>query len=427
MHNKEVTVVSKTSRMASRLIPSEIIRLSGEINQRVLSGESIFNLTIGDFDPGIFPLPKALHLAIRRAYDEGMTNYPPANGVVPLRKALSAHIERRMGLSTDPEDILVSSGARPLIYSLYKTIVDPGDVVVYPVPSWNNNHYCHLSAAQGVAVETLASDEFMPQAEALGPHLENASLLALCSPQNPTGTVFSKENLRSICKLVLEENRRRAGQRKPLYVMYDQIYQELCMPGTQHEHPLILEPAMRDYVVTIDGMSKAFAATGIRVGWAFGPREVLTKMRAILSHVGAWAPKPEQMASAWFLQNIPEVDAYLDGFRAAVGRRLNGLYADILDLRQSGYPIDAIRPGAAIYLTVQIPWLGRTVGNRRLDQVSDVADYLIDQCKVGLVPFRAFGAPDAGGWHRISVGTLRENDIPLVAQALKRGMDQFGD
>ncbi|MBP8725924.1 MAG: pyridoxal phosphate-dependent aminotransferase [Saprospiraceae bacterium] len=413
--------------MASRLIPSEIIRLSAEINQRVLSGESIFNLTIGDFDPGIFPLPKDLYKAIGRAYDEGMTNYPPANGVLLLRKALSAHIERRMGLSTDPEDILVSGGARPLIYSLYKTVVDPGDIVVYPVPSWNNNHYCHLCGAEGISVETKASEEFMPQAESLRPHLEKASLLALCSPQNPTGTVFSKENLHAICKLVLEENRIREGTRKPLYVMYDQIYQELCMPGTVHEHPVNLEPAMRDYVVTIDGMSKAFAATGIRVGWAYGPREVLSKMRAILSHVGAWAPKPEQMASAWFLQSISPVDDYLEWFRAAVGRRLHGLYADIRALNQSGYPIDAIQPKAAIYLTVQIPWQGRSAGNRRLDQVSDVADYLIGQCKIGLVPFRAFGAPDAGGWHRISVGTLRENDIPLVAQALKRGMDQFGD
>lgn len=304
MINSPKTVPTEVSNMAANLIPSEIIKLGNEINNLIKSGVNVFNLTIGDFDPEIFPIPKELTSFIIEAYQKGYTNYPAANGVPELRNALSEFIQEKLGLDYSPEEILISGGSRPLIYATYRTIVDEGDTVIYAVPSWNNNHYCHLSGAKKVELEVGQEQNFMPHAEDLKPHLSEAVLLALCSPQNPTGTVFDKNTLLEICQLVLEENQRRKGNRKPLYVLYDQIYWQLCFGELEHVDPVSLVPELRDYVIYIDGLSKVYAATGIRVGWSFGPIEIMNKMRAILSHVGAWAPKAEQMATAWFLKKM---------------------------------------------------------------------------------------------------------------------------
>ena len=227
MINPPKSVPVEVSSMAANLIPSEIIKLGNEINNLIKSGVSVFNLTIGDFDPSIFPIPKELTAFIIEAYQKGYTNYPAANGVPELRNALSEFIQEKLNLSYSPEEILISGGSRPLIYATYRTIVDEGDTVVYAVPSWNNNHYCHLSGAKKIELEVGKDQNFMPHAKDLEPFLSEAVLLALCSPQNPTGTVFDRNTLKEICLLVLEENKRRKGNRKPLYILYDQIYWQL--------------------------------------------------------------------------------------------------------------------------------------------------------------------------------------------------------
>jgi len=193
------------SDMAENLIGSEIIKLAGEIHEKIRKGERIFNYTIGDFDPKIFPIPAELTEEIVKAYQQHQTNYPAANGMPELRKTVASFLQSRQGLSYSPDEILISGGARPLIYATYLTLLDKGDTVVFPVPSWNNNHYCHLSQAKAVFVETKPENNFMPTAEELRPHLKDATLLSLCSPLNPTGTVFSKHQLEVICDLVLKK------------------------------------------------------------------------------------------------------------------------------------------------------------------------------------------------------------------------------
>ncbi|MEY3397548.1 MAG: hypothetical protein RL220_142, partial [Bacteroidota bacterium] len=209
--------------MAENLIGSEIIKLAGEIRDKIAQGDQIYNFTIGDFDPQIFPIPAELKQHIINCYEAGLTNYPVANGNPELRKQVSRLISRTLDVEYGPEDVLIAGGARPVIYAIFQALVDPGDTVVFPVPSWNNNHYTHLSHAKQVMIETSAENNFMPTADELRPHLKGASLLALCSPLNPTGTVFSKEQLEEICDLVLEENASRGEDEKPLYLMYDQI------------------------------------------------------------------------------------------------------------------------------------------------------------------------------------------------------------
>ncbi len=417
--------VNKVSEMAENLVGSEILKIAGEVNEKIRNGEKIYNLTVGDFDPKIFPIPQLLCDEIVNAYRAGATNYPPSDGLPELRQEVTKFITAREGIEYAPSEIVIACGARPIIYAIFRTVVEKGDKVIFPVPSWNNNHYCHMSEAEKVEIVTTAENNFMPTAEEIRPHLKGATLLSLCSPLNPTGTVFTKEGLAEICDLVLAENASRDADEKPLFVMYDQIYWSITMEGTEHYNPVTLRPAMRNYTVFVDGISKCFAATGLRVGWAIGPAYITHRMRAILSHVGAWAPKAEQIATAKFLANDAEVDIYLHKIRADIKTRLTGLYDGFVRLKSQGLKVDAISPQGAIYLTVQFNLAGCTTpqGNI-LGNARDVYKYILDEAKVAIVPFYAFGSDDDNSWYRISVGTLPvdqiENIITSIESALQK-------
>src|SRR5687768_1668643 len=210
----------KLSQLAETLIGSEIIKLGGEIRDRLRKGERIYNYTIGDFDPAIFPIPKELEDFIVEAYRQHFTNYPAAEGNLDLRESIVSFLKDYQGLDYNLDEILVASGGRPLIYAIYRTVCDKGDKVIYAVPSWNNNHYTHFIEGEHVVVEAKAENNFMPLAEDIKPYIKDAVLITLCSPQNPTGTTFTKEGLEEICDLILKENKRREG--KKLYLLYDQ-------------------------------------------------------------------------------------------------------------------------------------------------------------------------------------------------------------
>lgn len=413
------------SDLAEELVGSEIIKIAGEINAKIAQGEQITNLTIGDFNPAIYPLPQALLNEIVEAYKAGHTNYPQANGMETLRASVSNYIESRQGLSYDKDDVLISGGARPLIYAAYRALVNPEDKVVFPIPSWNNNHYTYLNFAKGEIVESKPENKFLPTADDLRPHLKDAALVALCSPLNPTGTSFSKKSLLEICDMILEENKRRKGE-KPLYLLYDQIYWALTLGKSKHYDPVSLRPEMRNYTVYVDGISKAFAATGVRVGWAFGPTRVMAKMKSLLSHVGAWSPKPEQMATAAFLQNEAAVESTIQKHRDMISERVNKLYNGFSALREVGYPVDAIQAEGAMYLTVKIDLIGKTTADGELLKDAEaVTMFLIREAKVGVVPFYCFGASRQSPWFRISVGTLQIDAISTVIENLRTALNPF--
>ncbi|MES2829002.1 MAG: aminotransferase class I/II-fold pyridoxal phosphate-dependent enzyme [Bacteroidota bacterium] len=413
----------KVSALASTLIGSEIIKIGNEVNEMKRKGDQIANLTIGDFDPSIFPIPDELKDGIVSAYNAHQTNYPPADGILPLRETVSEILKERFGLAYNTSEILISGGSRPLIYATYLALIDPGDKVVFPAPSWNNNHYCHLTSATAVAVETDAESNFMPTAEQLKPHLKGATLLALCSPLNPTGTMFTADQLAEICDVVIEENHSRGLNEKPLYMMYDQIYSLLTF-GVDHVNPVSLRPEIRDYVIFVDGSSKCLAATGVRVGWGFGPADIINRMKALVGHMGAWAPKAEQVAMADYFKRKDVLDAFLTSFKAKVQASLEALYIGFLNLKAEGYDVDAVQPMGAIYLTIKINYLGKTtLEGEFLKNSADVNFYLIKTAKVAFVPFSAFGNEENMPWYRASVGACTLQDIlemmPRIKAALK--------
>ncbi len=414
----------QVSTLAQNLHGSEIIKIAAEINELKRKGEQIANLTIGDFDSSIFPIPNELKDLIIKAYEAHQTNYPPADGVLELRASVSAFLKSRLDLDYGTNEIIISGGSRPLIYAIFLALVDEGDKVVFPSPSWNNNHYCDLLRAEAVIVPTQPENNFMPTADELRPHLKGAALLSLCSPLNPTGTMFLKEALEAICDLVIEENRSRNPSEKPLYILYDQIYSQLTFGDHQHFNPVSLRPELREYVVFVDGSSKCFAATGVRVGWGFGPAAIINYMKAIIGHMGAWSPKPEQVAMAKFLQE-DAVESYLTTFRQNLQKNLDTLYQGFISLKEKGFAVDAIEPMGAIYLTLKVDYAGKTTPEGKLLETStDINFYLIKEAQVALVPFSAFGADESVNWFRASLGASTvaeiEEMLPRIEAALSR-------
>jgi len=417
--------MTQLSQLAETLTGSEIVKLGNEIKVRVGQGEKIYNYTIGDFDSHIFPIPAELKAAIIRAYEHNYTSYPPAEGILELRHAVSSFVEDKFGLHYNSNEILIAAGGRPLIYALFRTIVGPGDKVIYAVPSWNNNHYVHINGGVHCVIEALPENNFMPTAEEIAHHLCDATLLCLCTPQNPTGTTHSKESLEQICDLVLAENKRRKPEDRKLYVMFDQMYATLTYGNIKHYNPVALRPEMKDYTISIDGISKAFAATGVRVGWGMGPAHVISKMKALLVHMGGWSPLAEQKATAEFLLNKKAVNDFQAHFKAELEERLILIYKGIMALKEKGFPIDAIEPQASIYLTIKIDLAGKQSPEKMLENQSDVADYILRVAHLAVVPFYAFGADRQSPWYRLSVGTCKKEDIPLMLGILEEALNDL--
>jgi aspartate aminotransferase len=414
----------RISAMATGLVGSEILRIAGEIRALVAGGQPVCDLTVGDFSSRHFPIPERLSAAICEALRRGETNYPPANGVPELRRAVGRFYARELGLLYPQEAVLIAGGARPLIYCLYRTVCDPGDRVVYPVPSWNNNHYAHLVGAVGVPVPCRPEERFLPTREILGTSLRGARLLCLNSPLNPSGTAITADALDGICEAVIAENEARGPRReRPLYLMYDHIYWMLCFGGTVHVTPPQLRPEIARYTIFVDGISKAFAATGLRVGWAVGPTDVIGRMSAVLGHVGAWAPRPEQVATAALLDDASGIRAFHTTFKRNVQARLARLHQGLQALKAAGLPVESVPPMGAIYLTARLhPFGRRTPSGAVLRTNEDVRRFVLQAAGIGLVPFQAFGALDEDGWFRLSVGAVSEPDIeaalPRLATAL---------
>jgi aspartate aminotransferase len=408
------------STLARGVVGSEILKIASEIRAMTARGEAICNLTVGDFDPKYFPVPTELLEGTRAALAAGHTNYPPSDGVLALREALVRFYERDLGLKYPVESVLVAGGARPLLYGAYRTLLDPGDAAVYPVPSWNNNHYAYLSGARPVEIPVSAASNFFPTAEQLRPHLGHARTLLINSPLNPTGTVIDRDELRKIAVMVVEENARRArAAERPLFLIFDQVYWKLTFGGAEHVTPVELVPEVAPYTLLLDAMSKSLCATGLRVGWGFMPPGVRRRMADVLGHVGAWAPKPEQVAAAVLLDAPEPMRAFQTGMKAKVKERLDALHGGFMALKRDGMPVDAIAPQGAIYLSARFDLIGKSTRRRVFHTNEEIRRALLEAAGLAIVPFQAFGLKEDTGWFRLSVGAVSMADIEAALPRLR--------
>lgn len=418
------TAALPLSELAQTLRGSVILGIAEEIRAYMAQGHAVLNLTVGDFHPRQFRIPQELEEGIVAALRAGEANYPPAIGMEALRKAIGGFYAARGGRTAPLNTILVGAGARPAIYAAYRALVDKGDKVVFGVPGWNNEFYCEMVGAEQVRLECSQEHGFLPTAAELAPHLRGARLLALNTPLNPTGTSLDAEEVAAICDAVLAENRRRRAQERPLFVLYDQVYWMITTPGTVHADPLVLRPEIEPYLVTVDAISKCFAATGLRVGWAMAAPEVIRAMNNINGHVGAWAPRPEQVAAAQLLSDQAAVDRYIAHMRQEAASRLAVIYEGMQAMRAAGLPVDALAPQGAIYASTRFALQGRrTPEGKLLTSDDDIRRYLLQAAQLGAVPFGAFGAQGGEGWFRLSVGVASVEDLRQLMPRLRAAVE----
>ena len=405
---------------AKGLKGSQILGIAAHVNRLLAEGETVSNFTIGDFDPALFPIPAALRDGIVHKLEAGETRYPPAIGMPQLRASIRAHYRRHLGLDYPEGSVQVGAGARPPIFAAFETLVEPGDVVLYPVPTWNVGYYVYLRSAEGIPVVTSPERGFMPTAADLLPHLPRAQVVLLNSPLNPAGTVIEPELLREICEAIVAENRQRldAG-RRPITLIYDQVYWQLTHGDYVHRTPVELVPEMARYTVLVDAISKSWAATGLRVGWCVAPPYVVSRMKPLVGHMGAWAARAEQLSTAELLDDDATAGAYMATFKAALHRRLAMLYQGLQQMAADGLPVDCLDPQGAIYLSARFDLHGRTVKGRTIDSDEALRSLILEEAGVAVVPFTAFGYPENSGWVRFSVGAVTEDAVASAVERLR--------
>ncbi len=420
-----LSTAPRPGAIAASLVGSEILKIAADVRALAADGRDICNLTVGDFSPSEFRIPAELESGIVAALQRGETNYPPSDGIPALREAVRSLYARELGFTPELASVIVTGGSRPGIYATYQALVDPGDRVVYPTPSWNNNHYVHMSGAVGVPVACDVSTSFLPSRASLEGAVRGARLLALCSPLNPSGTVFTADALRDICELVVEENARREPAERPLYLLYDQVYWTLTFGDTRHVHPIEVCPAVEPYTVYIDGISKSLAATGIRVGWIVAPPDLARPMSGLLGHIGAWAPKAEQGAVASFLSDAGAMERFRAKIVGGLRERLDLLYAGLSAMRDEGLPVEVTAPAGAIYLSARFALTGRTMPDGTVLRTDEeVRAYLLHAAGMAVVPFQAFGVTEDTGWFRLSVGAVSTAQIERVLGRLREAIGE---
>jgi aspartate aminotransferase len=283
-----------------------------------------------------------------------------------------------------------------------------------------------MAQANGVAVATRAEDGFMPAAEALAPHLRDARLLCINSPLNPTGTVIEAGVLRDIVEAVVRENERRAAAgSRYLFLLYDAVYGSLVFGDAKHHVPTALVPESAPWIISLDGISKAFAATGLRVGWVLAAPTVTQRLKDIIGHMGAWAPRAEQVALARFLGDVDGVEGYRMEMSARVRERLEQVYDAFMEMKAAGYPVDCVNPQGAIYLSLRIDVIGRKLAGQTITSNEQVRRLLLDRAGFAIVPFQAFGLDAETGWFRISIGAVSAADIRAAVPRVRQVLDDL--
>jgi aspartate aminotransferase len=346
--------------------------------------------------------------------------------VLDLRKAVQAFYERELGLSYPIESVVISGGSRPVIYAPSRRCSIRARRSCTPSPPGTTTTTPSSPARRGSEIVVGPDTHFLPTAEAIRPRLAGVRLVCINSPLNPTGTVFSREQVEAIARLLVDENRRRAAAgERPVFAMWDQVYWTLTFGEARHYTPPELVPESgrvhdlrgRD----LEGLRRdgAFGSE-----WAVGPPHVIGPMRDILGHVGAWAPRPEQVATARFLGNTAAIAAFHDTMIRGLRERLDLLYEGFESMRRAGLPVSSFTPQGAIYLTVKFDLIGKRIGDKAIRANEEIRRLLLAEAGFAVVPFQAFGLEEETGWMRLSVGAVSPDDIRTGLSRVRALLEQ---
>lgn len=360
---------------AKGISPSPTLTVDTRAKELAAAGERIINFGVGEPD---FDTPEHIKAAAVEAMKQGMTKYTAVTGTLELREAICQKFARDNNLTYAPDEIVVSCGAKHSLYNAVQVLAGPGDEVIVPAPYWVSYlEQVKLAGATPVVVETRPENGYKLTPEELSNSLTSRSrLLILNSPSNPTGSIYTKEELAAIADVAV-----RAG----IWVLSDEVYEKLIYDGAAHFSIASLGPEIKQQTVVVNGVSKSYAMTGWRIGYAAAPAPVAKAMAGLQSHSTS---NPTSIAQAAAV-------AALNGPQEAVAEMLSAFAARRTYMleRFDGIPsIDCPKPAGAFYAFPDVSaYFGRRWEEKAVSNATDLAALLLEEAKVAVVPGVAFG------------------------------------
>jgi aspartate aminotransferase len=398
-------MTSPVSRNAQRIAPSVTLAISAKAKEMKAQGIDVISLSAGEPD---FDTPGFIKEAAIEAIQKGFTKYTPTVGIPKLREAICAKFERDNGLRYDPSQIIVGCGAKHTLFTCILALVGDGDEVIIPTPYWvTYPEQPKIAGGNPVIVETTQAEGYKLTPEALKAAVTpRTKAVILNSPSNPSGVVYSKEELGALADVVLETG---------IFVISDEIYEKIIYEDAQHHSIASLRDGMLDRTIVVNGVSKTYAMTGWRIGYAAGPKEIISAMGKIQSQETSNPTSISQMAALAALNGpqdcLKEMLVAFDQRRKYIVQRLNAIDG-----------VSCPSPKGAFYVFPDTSSLyGSAYNGRRISGSVDLCNYLLEEVNVACVPGAGFGS-DA---HiRLSYATSMEN-IEKAMDRIEKGIGAF--
>ena len=385
------------SERANRIALSPTLRINARATQMRAQGVDVVDFSVGEPD---FPTPAAVKRACKAAIDADFTKYTANEGIVELRQAICAKLERENRLSYSPDEVVVSAGAKNSLFNVAMALYEPGDDVLLPAPYWvSYPDQVKLAGANPVVVPTREEEGFRLQPRDLAAAITpNTKALLLNYPCNPTGACYTREELEEIAKICVREQ---------IWVVADEIYEKLIYDGQRYTSIASISPEIKKLTIVINGFSKAFSMTGWRLGYAAGPREVIAACSKIQSHNTSNATSFVQKAA---LTALAECSMEVERMRQEFERRRNAVVYRLRSLPR----VSCDSPRGAFYVMPNVSaYLDREFGGAPIRNTYGLAYYLLKEAHVAVVPGEAFGSDQhvrisfATSMERIEEGTRR--------------------
>lgn len=388
------------SSRCTGISPSATLEINTRAKQLRAEGKHVYGFAVGEPD---FPTPEYICDAAREALKLGLTRYTPVAGTKELRGAICEKLERDNNLHYKPTEVIVSNGAKQALLNAFVAILNPGDEVLLPTPCWvSYPEMIRMAGGVPIMVKTKEEEGFLPSLKLLEKlTTPRTKAIVINSPNNPTGCVYPPELLEKIAEFAIE---------KEIYVVSDEIYERLIYDGQQHVSIASFGPQIHKQAIVINGLSKTFAMTGWRMGYAAASEDIVNAMAAYQSHATSGANSIAQYASYKALQNGA---AYIRAMREEYDARRQLMVAKINGMDG----VSCITPHGAFYVMLNVKKLiGRTFQGEKIEDAVALSRMLLDAVNVAVVPGDAFEAP---GFCRISYAVSRE-DIDAGLDAIGR-------
>ena len=377
------TSKSAINRRVASLAPSATLAITAKAKQLKGQGVDVINFAGGEPD---FDTPKQFKDAAIKALNEGMTRYTPTTGLPALKEAIAEKLKRDNQLEYKPEQIIVTVGAKHAVFNAIQTLVDEGDEVLIPAPYWlSYPEMVKMAGGRNVIIQTAESNRFKLTPELLKRAITPTSkVLILNSPSNPTGVVYSKEELTEITRIAVDRG---------IFVVSDEIYEKLIYGNAKHYAVAALDPKFKDWVITVNGLSKAYAMTGWRLGYFAAPLEIAKAASSLQDHQTSNVTSFAQPAAIEALRNG---EAEATRLREIFSKRKDLIVAELKKIPQ----ISFVEPDGAFYVFVNITKTG-------LPSL-EFSQKILDEAHIALIPGAPFGAE---GYVRISFATSEQEIV----------------